>query len=106
MNNQQSNQENLRHVQTILVREQRYKSNGLGTAGFITSLLGLLLSWVPVLGWILWLVGALLSLIGVFKSPRGLAITGLILSLITLGIECCSLNLSAQRSSNQQSYKT
>ena len=86
MNNQQSNQENLRHVQTILVREQRYKSNGLGTAGFITSLLGLLLSWVPVLGWILWLVGALLSLIGVFKSPRGLAITGLILSLVTLGI--------------------
>lgn len=86
MNNQQSNQENLRHVQTILVREQRYKSNGLDTAGFITSLLGLLLSWVPILGWILWLVGALLSLIGVFKSPRGLAITGLILSLITLGI--------------------
>lgn len=86
MNNQQSNQENLCHVQTILVREQRYKSNGLGTAGFITSLLGLLLSWVPVLGWILWLVGALLSLIGVFKSPKGLAITGLILSLITLGI--------------------
>lgn len=86
MNNQQSNQENLRHVQTILVREQRYKSNGLGTAGFITSLLGLLLSWVPVLGWILWLVGALLSLIGVFKTPRGLAITGLILSLITLGM--------------------
>lgn len=86
MNNQQSNQENLRHVQTILIREQRYKSNGLGTAGFITSLLGLLLSWVPVLGWFLWLVGALLSLIDVFKSPRGLAITGIILSLITLGI--------------------
>ena len=86
MNNQQNNKENLRHVQPILVREQRYKSNGLGTAGFITSLLGLLLSWVPVLGWILWLVGALLSLIGVFKSPRGLAITGIILSLITLGI--------------------
>ena len=86
MNNQQNNQTGSRHVQTIIVREQRYKSNGLGTAGFITSLLGLLLSWVPVLGWILWLVGALLSLIGVFKSPRGLAITGLILSLITLGI--------------------
>ena len=86
MNNQQSNQEDLRHAQTNLVREQRYKSNGLDTAGFIISLLGLLLSWVPVLGWILWLVGALLSLIGIFKSPRGLAITGLILSLITLGI--------------------
>ena len=86
MNNQQNNQTGSRHVQTIIVREHRYKSNGLGTAGFITSLLGLLLSWVPVFGWILWLVGALLSLIGVFKSPKGLAITGLILSLITLGI--------------------
>lgn len=86
MNNQQNNQTGSRHVQTIIVREQRYKSNGLGTAGFITSLLGLLLSWVPVFGWILWLVGALLSLIGVFKSPKGQAITGLILSLITLGI--------------------
>lgn len=86
MNNQQNNQTGSRHVQTIFVREQRYKSNGLGTAGFITSLLGLLLSWVPVFGWILWLVGALLSLIGVFKSPKGLAITGLILSLVTLGI--------------------
>lgn len=86
MNNQQNNQTGSRHVQTIIVREQRYKSNGLGTAGFITSLLGLLLSWVPVFGWILWLVGALLSLIGVFKNPKGLAITGLILSLVTLGI--------------------
>lgn len=86
MNNQQNNQTGSRQVQTIFVREQRYKSNGLGTAGFITSLLGLLLSWVPVFGWILWLVGALLSLIGVFKSPKGLAITGLILSLVTLGI--------------------
>lgn len=44
MNNQQNNQTGSRHVQTIIVREQRYKSNGLGTAGFITSLLGLLLS--------------------------------------------------------------
>lgn len=73
-------------VQTVIIREQRYKSNGLGTAGFILALLGLLLAWVPVLGWILWLVGAILSVIGVFKSPRGLAITGIILSLITLGL--------------------
>lgn len=73
-------------VQTVIIREQRYKSNGLGTAGFILALLGLLLAWVPVLGWILWLVGAILSVIGVFKSPRGLAITGIVLSLITLGL--------------------
>lgn len=42
MNNQQNNQTSSRHVQTILVREQRYKSNGLGTAGFITLGIGML----------------------------------------------------------------
>ena len=57
-------------------------SNGCGTAGFVFALLGLLLSWVPVLGWILWILGAILSLVGVFRFPKGLAIAGLIISFI------------------------
>lgn len=72
-------------VQTILIREQRHNSNGMGTAGFILALLSLLLAWVPVLGWILWLLGVVFSLIGLFKSPRGLAIVGMVLSMIVLG---------------------
>ena len=76
---------NTRQVQTILIREQRYKSNGMGTAGFVLALLSLLLAWVPVLGWILWLLGVVFSLIGLFKSPRGLAIVGIVLYMIVLG---------------------
>ena len=58
------------------------QSNGLGIAGFIFALLANILGWVPVLGWILWAIGLLLSFIGVFKRPRGFAIAGLIISLI------------------------
>lgn len=57
-------------------------SNGLGTAGFVLSLLALLGSWCPVVNWVLWFLGALFSFIGVFKSPRGLAIAGLVISFI------------------------
>ncbi len=58
------------------------KSNGLGTAGFILALISLCLSWLPGVGWAVWFLGLLFSFIGVFKSPRGLAIAGLIISLI------------------------
>lgn len=57
-------------------------SNGCGTAGFIFSLLALFSSWIPVAGWLMWFLGFLLSFIGLFKSPRGLAFTGFILSIL------------------------
>lgn len=60
------------------------KSNGLGTAGFVLALLGVILCWIPVLNWILWLLGLIFSFIGVFKKPKGLAITGLVLSFISI----------------------
>lgn len=66
--------------QTIIVESP--KSNGVGTAGFVLSIITLFLGWLPVAGWILWFLGALLSFIGIFKAPRGLAIAGLIISLI------------------------
>ena len=58
------------------------KKNGIGTAGFILALIGLIFCWVPILDWILWFLGVLFSFIGVFKKPRGLAIAGLIISFI------------------------
>ena len=58
------------------------RSNGIGIAGFVLALIAVFLGWVPVLGWILWFLGALLSFIGVFKQPRGIAIAGLIISFI------------------------
>ena len=60
------------------------KSNGIGTAGFVLALLGVILCWIPVINWILWLLGLIFSFIGVFKQPKGLAITGLVLSFISI----------------------
>ena len=38
--------------QTIIINQQERRStNGLGTAGFILALLGLIFNWVPGLGW-------------------------------------------------------
>ena len=70
--------------QTNIINQPMKKSNGLATAGFVLALISLFLSWVPVLGWVMWFLGLLFSFIGVFKSPRGFAIAGLIISLIDI----------------------
>ena len=62
--------------------EEVKKKNGIGTAGFILAIIGLVFCWVPVLDYILWFLGLLFSFIGVFKKPRGLSIAGLIISCI------------------------
>lgn len=61
---------------------QQKQSNGLGTAGFVISLVAIFLCWIPALNWILWLLGLIFSAIGMCKQPRGLAIAGLVISLI------------------------
>lgn len=60
------------------------KSNSLGTAGLVLAIIAFFFCWVPGLGWILWFLGMLFSFIGVFKTPRGCAIAGLIISFIGL----------------------
>ena len=67
---------------TVII--QQPKSNGLGTAGFVLAILGFIFSWIPVLGWIIWFLGAVFSFCGVFKAPRGLAIAGLVISFFGL----------------------
>lgn len=56
--------------------------NGMGVAGFVLALLGLIFCWVPVIDWILWLLGVIFSVIGMFKPKKGLAIAGLVISFI------------------------
>lgn len=72
------------HNQTIIIQQPSRQSNGAGTAGFILALISLVLSWVPGVGWIVWFLGFLLSFIGMFKTPKGLAIAGFIISIIDL----------------------
>ena len=70
--------------QTIVINQMENKSNGAGVAGFVLALLGLVLVWIPVLNWILWILGLIFSIIGVTKKPKGLAIAGLIISFIAI----------------------
>lgn len=60
------------------------KTNGLGTAGFVLSLLAWIFCWIPVLNIILWILGLVFSIIGLFKAPRGLAIAGFVLSTLSI----------------------
>lgn len=68
--------------QTIFINQEAKQSNGIGTAGFVLSLVAIFLFWVPILDFILWLLGLIFSFVGVFKQPKGLAIAGLVISLI------------------------
>lgn len=61
--------------------------NGLGTAGFVVGLVAAIFSIIPIIGLIAWVlapVGAILSGVGMTREPKGLAISGLVLSLIAL----------------------
>jgi hypothetical protein len=83
MSDELKNNEQKSSGQTIIINnQQEKKSNGIGTAGFVLALIALFLGWIPVLGWILWFLGLVLSFVGVFRLPRGLAIAGLVISLI------------------------
>jgi hypothetical protein len=71
--------------QTFIINQsEAKKTNGIGTAGFVLAIIALFLSWVPVLGWILWALGLILSFVGIFRQPKGLSIAGLVISCIAL----------------------
>ena len=68
---------------TTIIINQKSESSGTGVSGFVFSILALILGWIPLLGWLLWFLGALLSLIGLFFSGgRIYAILGFIISFI------------------------
>lgn len=55
----------------------RSSSNGLGVAGFVTSLVGLVLC-----GGLICPIGLFLSFVALFRRPRGFAVAGFIIGLI------------------------
>ena len=64
-------------------------SNGSAVAGFVLALIGVFISWIPVIGWIIWLLGLIFSCVGLGTAKRkqsglGLSIAGLVLSLLGL----------------------
>jgi hypothetical protein len=68
-------------------------ANGLGTAGFVVGIIGLVLSFIPLIGVVAWplvILGIIFSAIGISKASKGratnkgLAIAGLVVSLVGL----------------------
>lgn len=62
-------------------------SNGLGIAALVLGIVGGLVGLIPILGWIglvACFVGVVLGAIGAFRVPRGLAIAGVIVSILGL----------------------
>lgn len=81
-NSENANQMQQPSYQTVGSQEK--KKNVYGLTGFILAIVGLVVSWVPVLGWIVWLLGLIFSCIGMFRMPRGFAIAGLCISCLGL----------------------
>ena len=69
---------------SVNVSVEQRQSNGVGTAGFVLSLISLIFSWLPGVNFLVWFIGFILSFIGIFRKPKGLAITGLLISCIDL----------------------
>ena len=69
--------------QTIIIQQTSNK-NGIGLAGFIVSITGFFLCWVPVLSWLLLIPSFLLSF---FRKPRTLAIIGATISGLIIFIK-------------------
>ncbi|MDR1340260.1 MAG: hypothetical protein LBK58_09450 [Prevotellaceae bacterium] len=63
----------------IIIRD---RSNGVGTAGFVFALLGVVFCWAPILNWILCITGLVLSINGCDKEPKALATAGVVISVI------------------------
>ncbi|WP_033294409.1 DUF4190 domain-containing protein [Amycolatopsis jejuensis] len=73
--------------------QQLQPKNGLGTAGFVLGLLGLIFSFIPIIGLIAWplvILGVIFSALGIARvraqkaTNKGIAIAGLVLSVIGL----------------------
>jgi hypothetical protein len=68
---------------------QQQPGNGIGIAGFVCGLVGLILCWVPWFGALLGLVGIVLSGIGISQGKKngasiGLAVAGLVCGILAV----------------------
>lgn len=59
-------------------------TNTMGILGFIFSLLSLFIGFIPIFGWIIWVLGLVFSCIGLGRRPRALAVAGLIISVAVM----------------------
>lgn len=70
--------------QTIIINQPQNQTNTAGLVGLILAIISWFTSCFPIIGFLLWLLGAIFSVIGLFKQPRGVAIAGTIISFLGL----------------------
>lgn len=63
-------------------------TNISGTVGFIFACLSVCFGWIPYLGGIFWVIGALLSTVGLSNRPNGLEWGGFIISFAWIILYC------------------
>lgn len=85
INTPQINDQN--NGQTLIIKQEVAQKNGVGIAGFVLAVTGLVLCWAPVIKWLLLVPAFLLSFIGMFKATRTLAIIGTIVSGLVIFIK-------------------
>lgn len=84
MNNEYQKYEDQNNNQTVININSVPQKNTIGLIGFILSIVNIIASFLPYIGFVIWLLGAIFSIIGLFRAPRGFAIAGTIISFIWL----------------------
>lgn len=59
------------------------ESNGIGIAGFILSIVSVVVSFTSFFSVIFWILGIIFSIMGLFQRPKGFAIAGTIISAVS-----------------------
>ena len=68
-----------------LLNDGANQTNKMGQLGLILSIAAIIVSFIPFLNfisWIVWILGLVFSIIGLTRKPKGMAITGLVISLL------------------------
>ena len=63
---------------------QEQKESSIGLIALICTIAAVILCWVPILGFLLGLVGLILSIVGVTKIPRKLATIALCINIVAI----------------------
>ena len=118
---QSSAQQSTQSVQTvpvIMVTQPTTKANAAAITGFVFGIVAFCLCLIPYVGLVLGLVGLVLSIVGINKKKEcgrggGLAITGLLLSIIGLFMGAVMilgigtyLNKAQEASASQSAYES
>lgn len=82
--NKESKVKDSRYYEAYYQSMRRSQVNGLGIAGFVLSIVGLLFLVLPPIGFFMLIVALGLSIAGLTKPNKGFAIAGLIISVAAI----------------------